>query len=182
LKKRSAERRAPAPAHDAPDRQNDAVEQRRAVRALLVDPLGALLLMQITDPADGRSFWITPGGGLEPDEDAVGGLCRELHEELGFQLDQTRVGPKVWDRRHSFTWDGRDYDQAEEFFLVMVERFTPDHCADGEPGAMFECPHRWWRADEITASDERFAPTRLGHALAALVEHGAPPEPVDVGW
>jgi 8-oxo-dGTP pyrophosphatase MutT (NUDIX family) len=167
--------------HAVRPHQNVGMERRRAVRALLVDGEGAVLLMRVTNPANAASFWITPGGGLEPGEDVLTGLCRELREELDFDLDEDRIGPKVWDRAHVFTWDGRDYDQAEEFFLVEVERFTPTRCADGEPGAMFECPHRWWRAHEISASDESFAPSRLGTALAMLLAHGAPREPVDVG-
>ena len=158
------------------------MDQRRAVRALLVDPAGALLLMQVTNPANGASFWITPGGGLDPGETAVTGLCRELHEELGLVLAEERVGPHVWDREQVFSWDGRDYDQVEQFFLIETARSTPAHCADGDPGAMVECPHRWWTAAEITASADDFAPTRLGELLADLLARGAPAEPYDVGW
>ncbi|MFI5045647.1 MAG: NUDIX domain-containing protein [Acidimicrobiia bacterium] len=50
---------------------------RRAVRALLVDPDGAVLLMQLTDPSTDRAVWITPGGGLDDGE--------TLHQFAGLQ-------------------------------------------------------------------------------------------------
>ena len=40
---------------------------------------------------------------------------------------------------------------------------------------------RWWTIDEIAASDEAFAPTRLAPLLRELLRDGPPAEPVDVG-
>jgi 8-oxo-dGTP pyrophosphatase MutT (NUDIX family) len=153
---------------------------------VLVDPGGAVLLMEVTDPSNGHSVWITPGGGVDRGETAVDGLRRELNEELALVVAAEHVGPIVWTRTHVFRWDHRAYDQTEQFFLVETERFTPVRCADGDPAsgdpaAVVECPHRWWTAAEIAASDADFAPSRLAHALATLLEHGPPGEPIDVG-
>jgi hypothetical protein len=41
--------------------------------------------------------------------------------------------------------------------------------------------HRWWTIDEIARSDDVFAPSRLAEELRALMAHGPPPEPLDVG-
>jgi hypothetical protein len=39
---------------------------------------------------------------------------------------------------------------------------------------------RWWTLDEIEASEEEFAPTRLAGLLRALLADGPPGEPIDV--
>ena len=41
--------------------------------------------------------------------------------------------------------------------------------------------HRWWAADEIESSAERFAPRRLAALLRQLLKEGPPAEPLDVG-
>jgi 8-oxo-dGTP pyrophosphatase MutT (NUDIX family) len=67
------------------------VIEREAVRAILLTKASEVLLMRICAPDDGARFWITPGGGLEPDETVEEGLKRELKEELG--LDNFQIGP-----------------------------------------------------------------------------------------
>ena len=40
---------------------------------------------------------------------------------------------------------------------------------------------RWWTIEEIEASDEVFAPSRLAALVRELLRDGPPPETVDVG-
>jgi 8-oxo-dGTP pyrophosphatase MutT (NUDIX family) len=56
---------------------------RRAARAILLDDDGRLVLIKRT--VAGRApYWVTPGGGVEPEDASVeDGLHRELLEELG---------------------------------------------------------------------------------------------------
>ena len=54
---------------------------REAVRALLLDDDGHLLLVRYEFPT--ATVWGLAGGGLEPGEDDIAGLRRELREELG---------------------------------------------------------------------------------------------------
>lgn len=56
---------------------------RRTARAILLDDHGRLVLIKRTVP--GRApYWVTPGGGVEPEDASVeDGLHRELWEELG---------------------------------------------------------------------------------------------------
>lgn len=44
---------------------DDAVQLRRAVRAVMLTPDRRVLLMRVQEPLSGRTFWITPGGGIE---------------------------------------------------------------------------------------------------------------------
>lgn len=56
---------------------------RRAARAILLDDEGRLVVIRRTVP--GRApYWVTPGGGIEPEDASVeDALHRELFEELG---------------------------------------------------------------------------------------------------
>jgi len=56
---------------------------RRSARAILLDDDGRLVVIRRTVP--GRDpYWVTPGGGVEPEDASVEeGLHRELFEELG---------------------------------------------------------------------------------------------------
>ena len=57
------------------------VEERRAVRAVLLTPERDVLLMRIHPPDSQEHFWITPGGGLQPGENVEDGLRRELRKD-----------------------------------------------------------------------------------------------------
>jgi 8-oxo-dGTP pyrophosphatase MutT (NUDIX family) len=149
---------------------------RDAVRALVLDPDDRILLARFYAPWSSESWWATPGGGLEgqPLEEA---LRRELREEAG--LVDFELGPTVWTRRHSFLWEGRQVDQRETYMLVRVPAFEPEPEVDLSAEMVTEL--RWWTLDEIEQSSERFAPSELAARLRELLEHGPPPEVLDVG-
>ena len=152
---------------------------RPAVRAVVVDPAERVLLVRFTFPD--HSLWATPGGGIEPGESDEKAIRRELSEELG--LDDVRLGPVVWIREHivpfaSGLWDG----QAERHYLVRTAAFEPaPRLSWAELNAEHVTAIRWWTLPEMEASTELFAPRRLPALLRALLEDGAPAEPVDVG-
>ncbi len=150
--------------------------ERIAVRAVLLTPDNLVLLMRIQEPVTGNQCWITPGGAIEAHETPEDGLRRELAEETG--LEEFRIGPLLWTREHSFTWDSREYHQKETYYLVRTGPFEPrmdELAAPGEWSAFrgFE----WWSLQSIRESDEAFAPRRLPELLRQLIDCG-PPEPV----
>jgi len=154
------------------------VEVREAARAVVLDPDDRILLVRWVNEDNGVDTWLTPGGGIEYGEDAAAALRRELREETG--LETFEPAPTIWTRRHSFPWYDRTVDQRETFTLVRVPAFEPrpDPAAIDAEGVRAVC---WWTLEELAASDATFAPRGLAALLCELLEHGAPPEPLDAG-
>jgi TDG/mug DNA glycosylase family protein len=149
--------------------------ERRAVRALVIDDEGRTLLLRWVRPG-GSSFWVTPGGAVEPGESLGAALRRELSEEIG--LAGVRPGRCLWTRRFVFPWRDGWIAQSERLYLV---RTRADRVHVSAPVDEYVSEHRWWTAGEIEASDELFAPSRLAELLRDILEHGPPPRPIDVG-
>ena len=68
---------------------------------VLLDPAGRVLLAQRPPGKHLAGMWEFPGGKLEPGEDRLDGLARELREELGIEIDPGSAAALVqvpWDR------------------------------------------------------------------------------------
>ena len=156
--------------------------ERNAVRALLVDPSHALLLIRLYVPDTQRYVWLTPGGGREGAESELEGLKREILEETGQQIDPTQAQP-VWHRSQEFVFRGEHILQHETYFWLPTERFEPSlqHNPDEREAALLE-EARWWSFSDIVASDEYFAPRNLGLLLTDLARQGLPSKPITVGY
>jgi 8-oxo-dGTP pyrophosphatase MutT (NUDIX family) len=131
-------------------------------------------------PGREAPLWLTPGGGREPGESAEETLYREVFEETGLRID-THHG-HIWQRRHSFSFDGDLYEQSEAFYLVRTDPFEPvaHHNPAEHEREWFE-HFRWWSLEEIEGSGETFVPGALGRHLRELLTSGAPESPIDVG-
>jgi 8-oxo-dGTP diphosphatase len=156
---------------------------RQAVRAVLTTPDHSILLVRFEFPT--ATVWALPGGGLDPGEDHVTALHRELHEEVG--LVDMNIGPHVWTREQIIefidgNWDG----QRDQYHHVPVPvRFEPTPALSWEQ-LRDERLHeiRWWSIEEIDAATSdgiRFAPGRLGELIRLLAEQGVPDAPIDTG-
>lgn len=156
---------------------------RQAVRALMVTPDAHILLVRFEFPS--RTVWALPGGGLEPGEDHLTALRRELVEEVG--LHDPVVGPHVWNREHIVAFDSGLWDgQRDRFYLVEAgEQFVPTPALSWEQ-LRAERLHelRWWHLDDVeraSPTDVTFAPRVLGSLLRRLVIDGPPSAPIDTG-
>ena len=147
---------------------------RPAARVLLLSDRGRLLLLEAQDSRVGHRWWVAPGGGLNPGETFEAAAQRELHEETGFALP---IGRWVWTRRHVFTWEGRQHDQYERYFVAKTEErpLTPSKLDSYVVG------HRWWDLDEIERSNEDFAPRRLAELLPPILRGEYPDPAIDCG-
>ena len=133
------------------------VEDRTAAR---------VLLLRGWDPADpGRSWWMTPGGGLEPGEDAARGAVREVFEETGLRLDPADLLGPVWEHTVEFSFDGRSIRQRQGYFAVRCAPWTVDHVNRTEMEREALGEERWWSVADLRATSETVFPPELADLL-----------------
>lgn len=142
---------------------------RRAARVLLVDAAGRVLLLHGRDPArPSEQYWFTPGGGIEPGETPVQAAARELHEETGLAATAEELGTSVFVGVVEFTFGGRRYRQEQDFFLYRVDTWQPTFAGfDVIEHATID-GHRWWSADDLEETAERYYPADLPRRLRRL--------------
>ncbi|NJQ02294.1 NUDIX domain-containing protein [Streptomyces sp. PLAI1-29] len=146
---------------------------------VLLDPRGRILLLHGHEPADpGRTWWFTPGGGVEPGESRAEAARRELIEETG--IAEVELGPVLWRRRCSFPFDGRRWNQDEWYFLARTERTATDGTGRTALERRSIRGLRWWTSRELSTLRETVYPTRLAELLATLEREGPPSAPVDL--
>lgn len=101
----------------------DGVPQRSAARVVLFDPQGRILLVRGHDFSDpSRSWWFTPGGGIEPGETFAQAALRELAEETGIELPASALSGPVLKRDAIFAFAARTCRQYEQFFVAHLEQ------------------------------------------------------------
>lgn len=153
---------------------------RESVRALILDEQDHVLLVRFYwdgfENPDG--FWANPGGGVEPGENRLEAMRRELREEIGLEVDH--LGPEVWTKTALFPmkeWDG----QIDHIHLYRTERFDPAPALSKE---QFEAEGlhelRWWPPDELQGPGLTFAPRSLPELLCRLHEEGVPVAPIEL--
>ena len=117
--------------------------ERIAVRALVVDDRGRVLLFRYGD--DYGSWWIAPGGGQERGEDDLETLRRELREECG--LREVAVGPLVAEWSHWGIEEPGFGSGLSRMYLVRVVAFEPQPELDLRTEGSLE--ERWFTPDEL---------------------------------
>jgi 8-oxo-dGTP diphosphatase len=160
--------------------------ERPSARLILLDPQDRLFLFNVHDPAvfdpadpHFDPFWVMIGGMVDPGEDFAEAAVREAHEETKLPVVDT---PRwVWTRERRMSWRGKDVTHKERFFLARTDRTEIDTSGLDARERSWTRGHRWWRAAEIAASDERFEPGDLGVRLKSLLCDGPPAEPIVLG-
>jgi len=159
------------------------LRQKPSARLLIVDPDGSLLLFRFAyreGPIAGVTFWLTPGGRLEPGETHEEAARRELREEVGLRRDE--LGPQVARRVVIFRQpDGELAEVDERHFRIDLpdRRLGEPNLTEEERSVIVE--RRWWTRAELAATLETVWPEGL---LALLDEPRAPAtiEPAAAGF
>lgn len=149
---------------------------RQAARLLVVTPEEKVLLLRL-EPSFREPFWVTPGGGLDDGETFLDAAHRELHEEVG--RDDLPIGPCVWRRTATFTWETWRVRQEERTFIVASAAAFDAVTVhpDGEPitgSGWFAIPH-------MRELPEIVYPVGLADHVEHLFLHGVPDEPIHLG-
>ena len=159
--------------------------ERPSARLILLDPADRLFLFNVHDPgvfdpANPHSdpFWVMIGGFVDPGEDYADAAIREAREETSLAVEgEVRW---VWKRERVMQWRDRQVLHRERFFLGRTQSSAVDTSGLDEREKVFTLGHRWWTADEIAASAERFEPKNVAAYLKALLRDGPPAEPMTI--
>jgi 8-oxo-dGTP diphosphatase len=143
------------------------MRKRRTARVLLLDEAGRVLLIRLVvlRPCGDFTFWLTPGGEIEPGETEAEAARRELNEELGLLLP---VEGPVYTEPTRFEHQGEMRDNLDSFFLGHCDSEAPKlrGVTSEEIALMQEI--RWWTVAEIEASGERIFPVDLAAKVRGL--------------
>ncbi|MEV7418583.1 NUDIX domain-containing protein [Streptomyces sp. NPDC089919] len=153
---------------------------RRAARVAVSDPTGSVFMFRYDNEEVGV-HWALPGGGLEPGETPLQGALRELREETGWadvEIDGTLLC--LWE--HDFTRAGVPVRQHEHVYLADGPRRDPVGDLTAAHAADAILRWRWWSPAELAVASEPLWPPQLPALLAGVRAHGAPAQPVDLGW
>ncbi len=154
---------------------------RLSAKAFVVDGAGRLLLLDCTDPdRPGTRWWELPGGGVEPGEDEVAALVREVLEETGLVVDPAAVGPLQWTQESTFLF--RSVRRFSRCHGRLVRLPDPGAAAapvltDDEQGSILGL--RWWTPEELAATDARFFPRAVPALLPRVLAGERVDEPFD---
>lgn len=152
---------------------------RQAVRAAVIEPLGAIFLFRYDNEEVGR-HWAMPGGGIDAGETLIQAARRELFEETGW--GDVELGEELWAWEHDYTRDGQPVRQLERILLARAPRRDPfgdlraAHANDRILG------WRWWSPVELAACEEALWPPQLPELLDNLRNEGSPASPIDLGF
>ena len=120
---------------------------------------------------------------MEPGEDGLSALRRELREETGFV---TAIDPPhVWHQvvvaaDHAPGFDGI----VNDYFLIRATHFEPrGELTDDELAAEHIAAFRWWKLSEIRGytGPDLFSPRNLATTLTDLLTSGIPAAPHTLG-
>jgi 8-oxo-dGTP pyrophosphatase MutT (NUDIX family) len=141
--------------------------ERDAVRVVLADAGGRVLVFHVETEDVPGGWWELPGGGISPGESYREAAVREIREETGLVLDPAQIGPPRWRRDTTWRSRGKRRLQHEVVVFAQLSADQPAIVDGGRTPTEIEdyVAARWWNVTELIQSQERFYPGRLPELL-----------------
>jgi 8-oxo-dGTP pyrophosphatase MutT (NUDIX family) len=148
------------------------MRQRNAARLLVINPARQVLLFNFQhkgDALDGRDYWATPGGGLDPGETFEAAAVRELFEETGLCVAEVGVCVAERDFRMMLP-SGETVLSVERYFVVHSNGEELSRAGWTADEARVMADHKWWSVDELRETGETVWPERLIEMLEGALD------------
>lgn len=136
---------------------------RPSSRLIIVSPDNRVLLFRFCHKDGalrGKTYWATPGGGLEKNESFEQAAIRELFEETS--LIRTLTGPQIASQNFTMMLPSGETVLAEErFFMIDANTVELDRSGWSSNEQEVIRDYHWWTIEELIHTNETIFPRDL---------------------